>query len=199
MQQATPRGLVGIAGVDLAACKNRPTGLAVVHCGIGGCRLTRLLSGRLSDEDIVRIISGEHAEIAVFDAPLSLPESGGFRRVERKFMRIGGKLLPLTMRSMRLLAERAMRLAERLRSIGVEVYETHPRSVLRICSASSPAEIAERLGVEGVKLRLARMDRHEADALTAALVGVCIYKACVTYVKDVDGVIAYIPNELCKE
>jgi predicted nuclease with RNAse H fold len=194
MREAKVR--VAIAGVDLAARNDRPTGVAVAVCN-RDCMLRTVISRPLTDDEILQLLERHGVRIAVIDAPLQLPRSGGYRAVERKFMSIGARLLPLTLKSMRMLALRGMRLANMLRSRGVEVYETHPRSVLLICRLEDAVALAERVGVK-TYLNSREIDRHAEDAIVALAVGVCVYRGCASLVRDVDGAIAYIPNDKCK-
>jgi len=65
--------------------------------------------------------------IVVLDAPLSLEIP--FRKFERELMRKGFRFLPLSMKSMRELCEKAMKIKEFLEEKGIDVFETHPGSL----------------------------------------------------------------------
>jgi predicted nuclease with RNAse H fold len=188
---------ITIAGLDLAAKPQRPTGIAIAECD-HDCELRLVESKPLSDNEIVETLLQYDTRITVIDAPLSLPQKGGYRSVERKFISIGGRLLPLTIKSMRMLALRAMQLASTLRRLNIKVYETHPRSVLRICGVKSGVQLVERVSIK-IYSKLDRLAKHAEDALIALAVGVCIHRGCAGFVTDIDGVIVYIPHYKCKE
>ncbi|ALL00161.1 hypothetical protein Pyrde_0111 [Pyrodictium delaneyi] len=183
------------AGVDLAASPRRPSGVAIVcttspteHLHIK--RLTMLYS----DAEITELILRDHARMVAIDAPLSLPPEGqGFRNVERQLLSLGGRLLPLTLSSMRKLALRAIKLKEALEKAGVVVIETHPSSVLRIADCSY-IDVCNLFG-----LHLPReASRHEEDALVAALVAFCATRDCGYRVEGSDGAIYVLRPGICR-
>ncbi|NOZ88865.1 MAG: hypothetical protein GXO15_02970 [Crenarchaeota archaeon] len=155
------------AGVDLAASPRGVSGVVVLEQGRGGAaRLLACAEARFSDEELLELLTlhGPPAAV-VFDAPLWGGEAvDGFRPVERLVLRLGGRLLPLKLASMRALARRGLRLAARVKVFS-EVFETHPRSFLRIGGCGVDA-VARRLGVDAAALR--GCGRHSLDAFAAA-------------------------------
>jgi predicted nuclease with RNAse H fold len=161
-----------IAGLDLAATHRRPTGLAILDT------ITRsiiFLEEVFGDEDVVDPVIRYRVGLVVVDAPLSFPPRGrGFRDVERIAMTRGARFLPLTMSSMTMLAERAIRLKRVLEATGIIVIETHPSSSLKI-SGCSFSQLLEELNVS---LPRRPRSRHEQDAVIAAITGLCVFEDC---------------------
>lgn len=105
-----------VAGVDLAVV--RRSSVAFTNECIDFERVTRdHLTEFLSSFDVV-----------VIDAPLSKPKGGAFRDFERVLLARGFKLLPPNLGSMAKLTELGCELREKLESLGISVYETHPRT-----------------------------------------------------------------------
>ena len=179
-----------IAGLDLAASEKRVTGLAILD---RDKRTFIRVTSVHTDGQILGAVLHEKVSVVVIDAPLSFPRPGNaFREVELEAMRRGARLLPLTMPSMRLLILRARKLVEELRSRGIEVYETHPSSALRL-SRCSLGELLQRLGVV---LGEAQLNRHERDAVIAAIVGLCIFDGCADRI-EAGGEVMFLLKRVC--
>ncbi|ABM80313.1 DUF429 domain-containing protein [Hyperthermus butylicus] len=185
-----------VAGIDLAASPHRPTGVAIAWRTTDKWRLTSVTTASYTDSQLIDLLAGSGVQIVVVDAPLTLPETGGFRRVEKLFLRIGARLLPLTIGSMRKLAARAARLAKTLRDLDMEVYETHPASVLRIAGCNSVEELLRVIGIDAGQPLPA--SRHALDAVVAVTVAVCIVEGCAESVAAEDGEIFYIRRKICE-
>jgi len=157
-----------VIGVDLAVPGKGRTGLAVVDTrdmAIIELRMVREAAG------VRRFVKRWAPHIVVVDAPLGLPRYGGFREAERWAMRyLGARLLPLTLRPMRMLAEAAARLRRELP--WADIMETHPASSVRIAGASDAAELIACLGVAIPGIGLANKDL--VDAAVAAVTGALI-------------------------
>ncbi len=179
-----------VTGVDLAAKSSNPTGVAVLDV-----RERRFLAiGHVyTDDEVLDVVASTDSSIVVIDAPLSFPPRGAaFRKVELEAIRRGARLLPLTMPAMRMLVERAIELAARLRQLGVSVYETHPWSALRL-SGCSLRVLLERLRVTNIEKRLSK---HERDAIIAALVGLCVLEDCAERF-EADGGALFLLKKIC--
>ncbi|RDD52656.1 DUF429 domain-containing protein [Nanoarchaeota archaeon NZ13-N] len=114
-----------ILGIDLAAKDRNPTGICYYNKGLHFLIVYR-------DEEIFRVIENLLPEIAVIDAPLSL-EKVPFRDSERELLKRGFRPMPLTIKSIRELSERAIRIKEKIeKEYGIKVLETFPRAVERI-------------------------------------------------------------------
>ena len=153
-------------GVDLSAVPSRASGVAVLQCpSCGGCRFTSFkLYGDV--ERIASHIINYAPHIVVVDSPLTCPDDKPFRDTERLLIRLGARLLPLTIHSMRRLCRRGMSLYKLLKGV-TEVYETHPWSSLRL-SGCSTGLILRLLGLDSGK---APRNKDERDALIAAITG----------------------------
>ncbi|MFN3805293.1 MAG: DUF429 domain-containing protein [Pyrobaculum sp.] len=137
-----------VAGVDLAVA--RPSAVAVMR----GCEAAALTWAR-GDWEIVE--AAAPAAVVAIDAPLSLPPGGrGLRDVERELRRLGYRLLPPLMGSMRRLTERGIRLSK---MFGVEVIEVHPLTSLKAMGLTR-GDLAAHYGVKS---------RDLVDAIAAAL------------------------------
>ncbi len=137
-----------VAGIDLAAKERNPTGVCVVEKDVR-CATVR------GDWEILGAVG--LADVVAIDAPLT--EGEPYRDGERELIRRGFRPLPTNMKSMRALRERAMGLAEALRSGGATVIETFPGAFRHPI-----------LDVKIVRQRLGIHNRHERDALLCAIV-----------------------------
>ena len=179
-----------VTGIDLAAKSSNPTGIAVLDV-----RERRFLAiGHVyTDDEILDVVASTNSSVVVIDAPLSFPPRGAaFRKVELEAIRRGARLLPLTMPAMRILVERAIGLAARLRRLEVSVYETHPWSALRL-SGCSFHELLERLRIASIGEGLSK---HERDAVIAALVGLCVLEGCAERF-EADGDVLFLLKKIC--
>jgi len=114
-----------ILGIDLAAKDKNPTGI---------CYYNKKLYFSIvhKDEEIYKIVEELLPEVIVIDAPLSL-EKVPFRDSERELLKRGFKPMPLTIKSIRELSERAIRIKEKIeKEYGIKVLETFPRAVEKI-------------------------------------------------------------------
>ncbi len=179
-----------VTGVDLAAKSSNPTGIAVLDV-----RERKFLAiGHVyTDDEILDVVASTDSSIVVIDAPLSFPPRGlAFRKVELEAIRRGARLLPLTMPAMRVLVERAVRLAARLRRLRVSIYETHPWSALRL-SGCSFHELLERLRIASIE---GGLSKHERDAVIAALVGLCVLEGCAERF-EAGGDVLFLLKKIC--
>lgn len=176
-------------GIDLAASPKGVTGLAVVR---GRSISTKSVH---TDEEILNFVVTASPEVVALDSPLSLGK-GPFRDFELAAMSKGFRLLPLTMRSMRLLAIRGMRIAHTLSSLGIKVIETHPASAVKSSGCADVRDVIRSLDLEALPGSMS--NRHEVDAAVAALVAMC-YSAQTYYsFKGLEGELVLLPEGLCK-
>ncbi len=96
-------------GVDLAV--RRPSAIAAI--------LNNKVSLELatSTEDIVKAVGELSPRVVAIDSPLTL-SSSSYRDVDLQMIRMGLRVLPISWRSMRLLAEKGISIASLLRSAG---------------------------------------------------------------------------------
>ncbi|WP_424354293.1 DUF429 domain-containing protein [Methanobacterium sp. MBAC-LM] len=132
-----------IIGIDLSGKPENPTGT----CFLDMHNLH--FSTFFGNKDILSYINKKKPSLIVIDAPLSLPKGrcclskdcscskkgGHFREAEVE-MRKYGRTLPLTFRGMRMLTERGIKIADKLRE-EYAVLESHPRTVQKILGLSN--------------------------------------------------------------
>jgi predicted nuclease with RNAse H fold len=114
-----------ILGLDLSAKENNKTGYFYLN--------KKPIFGILhKNEEILNLIENEKFKYIFIDAPLSYEYP--YREEERLLYKNGFKPLPLSLKSMKLLYERANLLKNKIMEINnnIEVYETFPRAVEKI-------------------------------------------------------------------
>ena len=141
-----------ILGIDLAAKEKNPTGI----CYDDKKLITSIL---YSDEEILNLVYKINPAIIVFDSPLSIEEP--YRKAERELIRRGYKPLPLNIKSMKELYNRAIGLINKIREkLGeVIIIETFPRAVEKI------------IGFDYNKFKKYFRTKHEYDAWLCFIVG----------------------------
>ena len=123
-----------VVGIDLTGSEQRPSGWCELRGSEASTRMVK------SDDEMVEAIAGTKPDLVSIDSPLSLPEGrqhvgdddptrsqyGIMRQCERTLKRRGINVYPSLIPSMQRLTARGLRLASRLRSIGVPVIESYP-------------------------------------------------------------------------
>jgi predicted nuclease with RNAse H fold len=156
-----------IIGIDLAGKPENPTGWAVWE---NKKVKTNLIC---TDEEILEGITRSKPAIIAVDAPFTLPKSGMFRKADREMIRRGYRVFPPSLRAMKKLTTRAIKLTKLIGKGGYETIEVHPTSTRKALSMPSKdwgkiQTILKRIGLEGdIKGRV--LTSHEVDAVTAAL------------------------------
>lgn len=178
-----------VAGLDLAASPSRCSGYVSLN-------LKRRLEGELltakclgDDNEIINEVVREEVAVVAIDAPIA-PEPT-MRDVDRKMISLGYRVFPPTFSHMRELTRRGWGIYYTLRSMGVAVIETHPRSALLSGGYRDPYEAVHAMGVR-VGVRLAGKDLE--DALVAALVAAAYVWGVAERVWGSDGVIYLLPK-----
>jgi len=180
------RDALRIVGIDLTGSENRPSGL----CLLDGLQAT---TSSVSDDDsIIANTLAARPHLVSIDSPLSLPkgrvsvsdddpgrkEFGIMRHCERMLKRRGINVYPALIPSMQKLTARGIRLATRLRKLGVAVIESYPGAAQDImgiprkrASLDMLREGLAEFGIQGAFLTM-QVSHDELDAITAAVVGV---------------------------
>jgi predicted nuclease with RNAse H fold/dephospho-CoA kinase len=182
---ATQAASAKIVGIDLTGSESRPSGFAVVE---GPHASTRMIA---TDDELLSATLAASPAIVSIDSPLSLPrgrtsvgdddprrrEFGIMRACERTLKRRGINVYPCLLPSMQKLTERGMRLAQRLRRLGVPVIESYPGAAQDIMGIPRKGAGEEWLklglvefGMQGA-FATDRVRHDELDAITSALVG----------------------------
>lgn len=184
--------MVICAGLDLAAREHRPTGIAIVEAwGPGFIHLANVTIA-YRDLDIVEILKKTRTDTIAIDSPLSLPTNNRkYREVDLEMIKRGFRVLPPSWRYMRELTLRAMKLASTLKTIGIEVIETHPLSALKSSNCSTPERLFQT--VFSKPIDILGISKHEVDAIIASIVCVYHYHGASLPVRAPDGLIALLP------
>jgi predicted nuclease with RNAse H fold/dephospho-CoA kinase len=181
----TPAENATIVGIDLTGSEARPSG----WCALRGQAAETIMIA--TDEEMVeRVVAAKPALVSI-DSPLSLPfgrirvtdddpgraEFGIMRRCERELKRRGINVYPCLLPSMQRLTERGIRLATRLRRMGIPVIESYPgaaQDIMGIPRKGAGIEFLRQgltdFGIGGAFATEA-VTHDELDAITSALVG----------------------------
>ncbi len=189
----TFRGLFGgspaepatIIGIDLTGSEVRPSGWCTLRADEA---YTRTVS---SDDEIMAGVLAERPAVVSMDSPLSIPfgrtrvedddptreKFGIMRRCERELKRRGINVYPCLLPSMQGLTRRGMRLAERMRAVGIPVIESYPgaaQDIMGIPRKGAGIEFLRQglvdFGIGGEFANRA-VSHDELDAITSAIVG----------------------------
>ena len=165
-----------IMGIDLAGKPENPTGICFLS------KNNLYFSTVFSDDEILDCINTNNPSLIVIDAPLSLPkgrcclsnkcscsEIGGHFRAAEVEMRKYGRTLPLTFRGMRMLTERGINLADKLKA-DYEVIESHPRTIQKVLGLENPEDIVKYFEIS------LNVSEHELDAALLVLNGIFYIK-----------------------
>lgn len=180
-----------VGGLDLAAYEHRCSGLAVIDEDL---RAVKELVCLHSDKEIIDSIKEFLIEVLAIDAPIA--EYPRFREVDREAIRRGFRIMSPTFKSMKVLTLRAWRLYQELRSLGVVVIETHPRSALKNSGVDDIINLCKILDISISKHIDKIKHKDLRDALISALVALCYKsKTCLEAIEAIDGTI-YILTSL---
>jgi len=169
---------MSVVGLDLAGVESRPTGL----CILKGLMAETFLA--YTNEEIMRKTLESKPKVVAIDAPLSLPAgrksieqrtSVHLRECDKELLKRGIKFFPVTLGPMRKLTSRGIFLRRILESKHFKVIEVYPGGAQDILKIPRKQHGLRRLraGLEksGIKGLNDRMNDHELDAVTCALVG----------------------------
>jgi predicted nuclease with RNAse H fold len=184
-----------IIGIDLSGKPENPTGI----CFLDAHNL--YFSTLFENKDILNHINMKKPFLIVIDAPLSLPKGrcclskdcscskkgGHFREAEIE-MRKYGRTLPLTFRGMRMLTERGIQIAERLKDEYI-VLESHPRTVQKILGFSNLYE-----DLTNYFELPENISEHELDAALLVIAGVFYMRGEFMEFGDVDEGTIILPK-----
>lgn len=178
-----------IIGLDLAGVESRPTGLCLLKQWKAETALV------CTNEDILEKVEASKPKLVAIDAPLSLPSGRKsieqrtnvhLRECDKELLRRGIKFFPITLGPMRKLTTRGIHLRRALENRHLRVIEVYPggaQDVLGIPRKQQGLKMLraglEKMGIKGLNNR---MNDHELDAVTCALVGkLFLERKSVTY------------------
>ncbi|MEN6551668.1 MAG: DUF429 domain-containing protein [Methanobacterium sp.] len=187
---------IKIIGIDLSGKPENPTGICFLD--VHNLHFSTLFENK----DILNHISMKKPSLIVIDAPLSLPKGrcclskdcscskkgGHFRKAEME-MRKYGRTLPLTFRGMRMLTERGIQIAERLKDEYI-VLESHPRTIQKILGFSNLYE-----DLKNYFELPENISEHELDAALLVIAGVFYMRGEFMEFGDVDEGTIILPKE----
>lgn len=175
-------------GLDLAAKQSKCSGVAVIDLRSKEILEVACLG---ADNEIIDFISGLRHSVVAIDAPLA--SKPVMREVDRLMMRLGLRVFPPSFNWMKQLTLRGYELANRLKSLGFTVIETHPKSVLKYAGLRSYRELFDVIGVRIGNLQVP--NKHIEDALIASVVAYCYVANCVSKVSSHDGTIYLVSRK----
>jgi len=188
---------MSIVGLDLAGVESRPTGL----CILKGLMAETFLV--YTNEEIVRKTEESNPKVVAIDAPLSLPSGRKsieqrtnvhLRECDKELLKRGIKFFPVTLGPMRKLTNRGITLRRTLENKHFKVIEVYPggaQDILKIPRKQKGLRKL-RMGLEkhGIKGLNNKMNDHELDAATCALVGKLFLQGkTITYGTDEQAII----------
>jgi len=169
---------MSIVGLDLAGVESRPSGF----CVLKGLKAEAFLV--YTNKEIVRKTVESKPEIVAIDAPLSLPTGrrsieqrtgAHLRECDKELLKRGIKFFPITLGPMRKLTSRGINLRKIFEGKRFEVIEVYPGGAQDILGIPRKQQGLKRLkeGLEkqGIRGLNDKMNEHELDAVTCALVG----------------------------
>jgi predicted nuclease with RNAse H fold len=180
---------MSIVGLDLAGVESRPTGL----CVLKDMKAETFIV--FTDEEVLKGIEESKPKIVAVDAPLSLPAGREsieqrtnvhLRECDKELLQRGIKFFPITLGPMRKLTNRGINLRRILENKHFRVIEVYPGGAQDILGIPRKQQGLNKLkaGLEkaGVRGLNNRMNDHELDAVTCALVGKLLLEGkSVTY------------------
>lgn len=180
-----PASRAVVVGIDLTGSELKPSGFCVLD---GAHAKTKLVG---TDDALIRETLAAKPDIVSIDSPLCLPrgrlhvgdddpgraEFGIMRESERTLKRRGINVYPCLLPSMQKLTARGIRLAEKLRGLGIPVIESYPgaaQDIMGIPRKGAGVQWLQRglaeFGIDGDFAD--KLPSHdELDAITSALVG----------------------------
>lgn len=145
-----------------------------------------------TDDELLSIADRFRPKVVAIDAPLSLPKDRkGLRQCDRKLLKLGIRLFPITFRAMSDLAKRGIALKEKLEAKGFQVIEVFPGGAQDLLglprkhhNLDGLREGLKSFGIKGLK---PNASGDEIDAVTAAFVGWLWLNGFAELVEDSQG------------
>jgi hypothetical protein len=149
-----------VIGIDLAGSQKNPTGFCILDVKRKVTH-TQIL---YSDSEIVENVRRVKPQIVAIDAPLTLSTKN--RKCDDALRNYG--TLPLSLPAMRMLAQRGVKLVQKLgRFRVIEVFPTATAKILGLYSKDE-GKVRENLANKGFIIKK-ELNKHELDALFAAI------------------------------
>lgn len=150
-----------VFGIDLAASASNPTGICLLNDKMA------LLKEVFFDDELIDHYINNPTKVIAIDAPLSTGE----RKCDILTKKYG--TMPLTLPSIRLLAERAISLIKRFSKFEAKIIEVFPTGTARILGVYNKNR---RITLDNLKLKFriectGNISKHQFDAFFSALTG----------------------------
>jgi len=165
-----------ILGIDLSGKEGKTTGFCLIYE-----KIVLVVGSFRSLNAIKEYINVLRPDIVAIDAPLNHPTSGHYRDCDIMLKKYGMHPLPLTMKSMKMLIERAISLTNYLDTINIKYIETFPAGALKMLGYKrKPKSKAERFRyfkqiskLYGLSSKIDPMEltKDEFDAYICAIAG----------------------------
>lgn len=181
---------IKVIGIDLTGSEEKASGCSILQNNVA---FTCMLK---TDQELVDYVLENKPTIVSIDSPLSLPKGrkkvtddddgrnafGIMRYCERELKKRGVNVYPSLIRSMQKLTERGIRLAQKLRSLGIPVIESFPgaaQDILKIPRKKTDLYFLKKglldFGLTG-EFEQKNICHDELDAITSALVGLFFWQ-----------------------
>lgn len=181
---------IKVIGIDLTGSEKKASGCSVLQNNVA---YTCMLK---TDQELVDYVLSNKPTVVSIDSPLSLPQGrkkvtddddgrktyGITRFCERELKKRGVNVYPCLIQSMQKLTERGIRLAKKLRSLGIPVIESFPgaaQDILKIPRKRTDIFFLKKGLLDfGLKGEFEHKDicHDELDAITSALVGLFFWQ-----------------------
>lgn len=170
-----------VVGIDLAGSTRNPSGFCILDE-----KLKAFAFCLYNDKEIINEVKKVKPAVVAIDAPLSLPlgrknlrrSNVHFRQCDIALRKLKIKFFPITIRGMRRLTARGIKLKRKLNESGYRVIEVYPGGAQDMLGIPrKPNELLLRgLKKLGIKNLNRNLTKDELDAVTCAFVGFCFVK-----------------------
>ncbi|MBM1154462.1 DUF429 domain-containing protein [archaeon] len=173
-----------VVGIDLTGTSTRASSIAHILGRRAALHRVR------EDRAVIEVVERCAPRVVAIDAPLTLPEKGVIRQVDRMMLQRGYRVLPPLIRSMQSLTLRGIRLKQQFQERGIEVIEVHPTSSAKALGARDKQTLLRRM-LSGYELSTSwqSLSRDDLDALLAAITAAFYVRGEFEEVRAEDGVI----------
>lgn len=181
-----------IIGIDLAGKPEKPTGIAFWKRKNISVHIVH------SDDEVLEGTKNFNPTIIAIDAPLNLPKVGILRKADTEMIKMNYRVFPPTLKTMKTLTLRAIRLKELMEKEGFKILEVHPTSTRKALGMplknwEKIQNILKSIGLKG-DVQLRALTSHEIDAVTAALTAYLYIKGETENIGDEDEGFITIPK-----
>lgn len=178
-------------GIDLAGTSNNPTGFCILR---GKHTKTKLLYTNSEIINEIATITTLKPLIIAIDSPLSFNSD---RKCDRELKKYGA--MPLSLKSIRILADRGVKLAKKLQKMNYQVIEVFPTATAKILGVfnNNREDTRQALIKSGLKGSITtKITKHEVDAVLAAITAHLYKNGLTVNIGDERGLVVIPKTEL---